>query len=366
MKKEWCKENYEKSITSRAWNSTPYDADWDKSKKYGEDIPSSLELKAIFEEELTLGKVPAWASEIINRMIKYFPPCGHYTFPHPLIQVCEAIKKETCPEFIYGCYTADSKRKTLMSYYVYCLDAWLKNAPLHIAKAELAMRDNLGKDWDSIITAVYTTLGKPSEQKTLLVTRLIHRLRWWIKTLIWSDDKRNRYMLDVYSGDIRGDETNWGAYGNTPFGDPYFAELELPEIKKLRAEICKKVPDGKNLLDNTEQIWLCAPKVFRHLEKVIIKIGNLNSKNIPKKKGILQCEDTYPKILSYNKWYSSFVSSLSGWLKGDSKSLNELGKITPVKHWLARILRHKLQLLEKHDNLGKLLGTKPSTKRGEK
>lgn len=358
MNKEWCKENYEKSITSRAWTSTPYDAGWDKSKKYGEDLPASLELKGIFEEEITIGKIPKWASEIVERMIKYFPVCGHYTFPTPVLQVCEAIRREACPEFIYGCYTADSKRKILMSYYIYCLDAWLKNAPLYKAKAELSMRDTLGKDWNKIITAIYKTLGKPSEHKKLLVTRLIHRLRWWVKTLVWTDDKRDRYMLDFYSGDIRGDAANWGTYGNPPFGDPYFAELELPGIKKLRAEICKKIPDGKILLDNTEQIWLCAPKVFRYLEKVIIKIGNIDSKKISSNKHILQCEDTYPDINSCNKWYFSFTSSLSSWLEGDCNSLKEFGNITPVKHWLVRILRHKLELLEKYDNLGKLVRSK--------
>ena len=44
-------------------------------------------------------------------------------------------------------------------------------------------------------------------------------------------------MLDVYSGDARGDEINYGAYGNPPFGDPYFSELQLPEIKELTQRI---------------------------------------------------------------------------------------------------------------------------------
>lgn len=81
-------------------------------------------------------------------------------------------------------------------------------------------RDQLGRDWEAIAAAIYRTLGKRSEIKGIVVERLIHRLRWWIKSLIWFDDKRDRFLLDVYAGDIRGDEERWGAYGNPPYGDP--------------------------------------------------------------------------------------------------------------------------------------------------
>lgn len=359
MERKWCKENYEKSVTSRAWSYTPHDP-----VQYGENLPSSPELKAIFEEEMNLSSVPSWAEEIIDRMMGP-PACGHYTFPQPLLQICKAIKDEKCPDFVLGCYTADSKRKKLMSYYVYCLDAWLKNAPLKVSTAELGMRDDLGKDWSEIITKIYNILGSRSKQKTLLIKRLIHRLRWWIKTLIWFNDKRNRYMLDTYMGDARGDEEKWGAYGNSPFGDPYFAERELPEIKKLTEQI-SAMPDGKKFLVRIENTWLCAPKTFRYLEKLILEIGSIGE-NIPDNDVlILQCEDTYPDFAFCKRWYSSFMSSLTAWLEGNHEVLSELGDITPVKHWLVRILRHKLQLHEKHGNLGKLIGSRPSGKSGVK
>ena len=187
MGSKWCKENYEKSVTSRAWDCTPYDAGWEESQKYGEALSSSPELKAIFEEEMALGELPNWAAEIVGRMIGPLPMCGHYTFPNPVLQICEAIREEKCPDFVCGCYTADSERKILMSYYVYCLDAWLKNAPLEVATAELNMRDSLGKDWAKIIAAIYNSLRAPSEPKVLLMRRLVHRLR--------------------------GDEANYSAYG---------------------------------------------------------------------------------------------------------------------------------------------------------
>jgi hypothetical protein len=366
MNGKWCKENYEKSFTSRAWAATPYDAGWEESQKYGIDLPSSPELRAIFEEEMALDSMPSSAAEIIDRMIGPFPMCSHYTFPKPLLQICEAIREERCPEVVIGCYTAGPERKRLMSYYVYCLDAWLKNAPIEVATAELAMRDDLGKDWSKIIAAIYRSLGSPSEQKMLITRRLVHRLRWWTKTLIWLDDKRDRYMLDVYSGDVRGEEAKYGAYGNSPFGDPYFVELELPEMKKLAEEI-REMPGGKELLVRIESTWLCAPKVFRYLEKLILEIGGIDSEKVPDSEiSILQCEDSYPDFTSYKGWYSSFMSLLTAWLENKHEPSSELGYRTPAKHWLARILRHKLQLFERYGNLGKLVGSRPSGTGGSK
>jgi hypothetical protein len=293
--------------------------------------------------------------------------CGHYKFPLPILQICEAIGNEKCPEFVCGCYTADSERKILMSYYIYCLDAWFKDAPPEIAIAEFAIRDNLGKDWSEILTAIYKTLGSHTEHKDLLIKRLMHRLRWWIKTMIWFDDKRNEYMLDVYSGDIQGNESEYSSYGNSPLGDPYFVELKLPEMQKLSGRICEIVPNGKKLLGNIESTWLCAPKVFRYLEKIILEIGNIGSNDIQNDDfAILQCEDTYPNIASYQKWYASFVQSLTNWLDCDPEALGELGYITSVKHWLVRILRHKLQLYEKHDPFGNMVGAKSSGKNGNR
>lgn len=364
MSIEWCRGNYEKSVTSRAWGATPYDAGWEGSRKHGEDLPASAELKAIFEEEMALGEVPGWAAEIIRRMIGPLPMCGHYAFPLPLVEICQAIGDEKAPAVVHGCYTADSARKTLMSCYVYCLDAWLHTAPLAVAQAELAMRGGLGKDWSRIAEAVYRTLGAPSPAKQAAIRRLIHRLRWWIKTLIWDDDRRDRFQLDAYLGDARGDEANWGNYGNPPFGDPYFEERKLPEVTRLDKQICEMVPGGNALLDRIESTWLCAPKVFRYLERIIIEIGAIGSGKPPKTNvSILQCEDTYPDAASHKAWHDAFMASLAAWLSG-AAARPDLGEPTPAKHWLVRLLRHKLQLYEKHDPFGNLIGAKPSGKRG--
>jgi len=357
---------YEKSVTSMAWSFTPYDIDTAKDNRgeWEERILADSGLKAILEEELHLEEVPEWASEIVNHPISSFPPCGHYTFPRPLLQVVDAIRTEKCPDFIIGCFTADAESKKLMSYYVYCLDAWLKKAPIEIAVAELQIRDNLGKDWQRILSKIYEVLGEPTEDKSLVVRRLIHRLRWWIKTLTWFDDRRDRFQLDVYYGDIRGDD-KWGYYGNPPFADPYGAELQLPEIQEMTSLIKERVPQGKGFIVSTEETWLCAPKVFRYLERLILRIGNIDRNDKVDATGsILQCEDTYPNVESYQKWYSGFAISLANWLEGTDDGNDDFGEVTPVRHWLFRMLRLKLQLLEKYGTFGKLTGAQEAGKTG--
>jgi hypothetical protein len=141
------------------------------------------------------------------------PMCGYYAYPDNITQVIKAIASEHCPDFVMRCYTVDSARKTLLSYYVYCLDAWLKDAPLPAVVAELSLRDQLGKNWEEIAHAIFQTLREKSEIKKITLERLVHRLRWWIKSLIWTDDKRDRFLLD-----------------------------------------------------RIHSTWLCAPKVFRYLE----------------------------------------------------------------------------------------------------
>ena len=263
---EWTESAFRASTTGQAWSYTEYDRGWETCR-------DAAELRVIFEEEMALESVPDWAVEIVERMLASpLPACGHYSFPRPILQVCEAIAQEQCPDLVVGCYTADPERKSLMSRYVFCLDAWLEQAPVETAQAELGLRADRDRDWDRIVEAIYATLGERTEERILLVRRLAHRLRWWLKTLIWDDDRRDRFGPDLYLGDARG-SAEWGNYGNPGFDDPYFAELEAPEVRALSEAIRSRVTDGGALLEQIESTWLCAPKAFRYLERLITAIG---------------------------------------------------------------------------------------------
>ncbi len=356
----WTREVWDASVSAKAYN-----ADWWATLSPEKEPALWDELKSIYEQEQDLPSIPDWASEIVVRMME-LPMCGYYAYPDNVAQVINAISAEQCPDVVMTCYTVDAKRKTLLSYYVYCLDAWLKDAPLPHVVAELSLRDSLGKNWEQIASAIYATLGDRPEVKRITIERLIHRLRWWIKSLIWINDKRDRFLLDVYSGDIRGDEEHWGAYGNSPYGDPYFAELSLPHVKEMEERICADVPEGIKLLDRIHSTWLCAPKMFRYLEKLIVEIGAIDSGTpTDEASAILQCENTYPDFEAIQKHFSNLLESLQLWRRGNSNALPGLGERTPEKEWLVHLLWHKLVFHSTYEeNFAKLVGERPHGKSG--
>lgn len=363
MANEWNKENYDASLTCQGLQHTF--SSWEELERLGVDNTRCKQIKALFQEEHSLESIPDWAEQIVKRMIRPMALCGHYAFPLPMIQLTHAINEERCPSFVCTCYTADSKRKTLMSYYIYCLDAWIKSAPLDIAQSELALRPELNKDWPRIVAMIYAALGERSYRKNKVMERLIHRMRWWLKSMSWLDDKRNRFQLDVYSGDVRGNEKDWGDWGNFPFGSPFYIEAELPRLVQLNNEIRETVPEGDKYLNMIENSWLCAPKAFRYLEKLIIEIGRIDS-DAPslKDRPILRCEENYPNIQSQHDWYTHFMITLQNWIKNNGEDYGEFGASTPVKHWLGRMIWLKLKLYERYHNFGKLVGMKSSGKKG--
>ena len=358
----WSRDAWDATVSAKAYNS-----DWWATLTAEKEPGLWTELRAVFDEEAGLDEVPDWASEIVVRMME-LPMCGYYAYPENVTQIVEAIAAHRAPDVVMRCYTVDPGRKLLMSYYVFCLDAWLKGALPTIAAAELSRRDGLGKNWREIVTGIYQTLGERTETKSVTVERLIHRLRWWIKSLIWSDDRRDRFLLDVYSGDIRGDEARWSAYGNSPYGDPYFTELGLPHVKAMEARIVADLPEGTELLGDIHSTWLCAPKVFRYLEKLIARIGVIGSGvACDAASPILQCEDTYPDFASNREHFAGLLECLQRWLNGEEDAVPALGAATPVKHWLAHLLRHKLVFHARYEeNFAKLVGERPHGKSGSR
>lgn len=358
----WSREAWDASASAKAYNP-----DWWASLTPDKEPELWDELRAIFEDEKALPAIPDWASETIGRMMG-LPMCGYYAYPANVKQIMEAISAQRCPEIVMSCYTVDPGRKRLMSYYVFCLDAWSKEAPLPSVIAELSLRDQLGKNWEEIASDIFRTLGEKSETKNIAVQRLVHRLRWWIKSLVWDGDKRDRFLLDVYSGDIRGHEEYWGAYGNSPYGDPYFVELGLPHVKAMEERILADAPNGKKLLDRIHSTWLCAPKVFRYLEHLVCEIGAIGSAPAPSEAlPILQCEDTYPDFDANGRHFTEFLGSLKLWMDGNEESLPTLGETSPVKRWLVHLLRHQLVFNARYEeNFAKLVGQRAHGKSGTK
>jgi len=350
----WSKETYEQSVSSRCWAYTRYGEGWDNCPALADDG----ELRHIVELENGLPEVPAWAKEMVERVLTFLPGCPHYALPQPYVEAVDALGKESPPDFVHGCYTADGARKKRMLDYVFCLDAWLADAAPEQAAAELEARGAAGVDWPAVCRRLWQVLGAHTELKDLLVKRLLHRQRWWTKSLVWEDDARDRFCQDQYLGDVccQGDH-----YGNPAFADPYFAELQVPRVNRMEKRLAEVCPDWRWFLAVIRDSWLCGPKAFRFLERVLWSIGKERpsvplpshpmetSETVP---GFLQCEDTYPDRSGARTWLTSFVQGIRCWLSGTpveeevaADASRRLAEQTPTKLWLARLYARKLELL---------------------
>ena len=349
---EWSKQAWEASVSSRCWWYTPYDAGWDGCKQYDGDIEGDDELRQIVAMERELGGVPDWARQVVERCFNYLPPCGHYLFPQPYLEALDAVGSETPPAFLHTCYTAERTRKERAQDDCLCLDAWLAGAGPEDAARELAARKRPGPDWTAVCGDLWQVLGERGELKELLVERVLHRYRWWIKSLVWDDDARDRFGRDQYLGDIAG---SGDEYGN-PFRDPFFVEQRVPRVKKREARIAELCPDWKWFHDFINCTWLCAPKSFRFLERILWAIGKSRKPepddDIP---GFLQSEDTYPDHEAAAEWWKAVLAALAAWwqdrtVEGDvaGDECRRLGERTPVKCWLVRLFARKLRRLEEN------------------
>lgn len=349
---EWSKQTWEASVSSCCWWYTPYDAGWDGCRQHGGNIEGDDELRQIVEMERGLGRAPDWARQVIERCLNCLPPCGHYLFPRPYLEALDAVGSETPPAFLHTCYTAEQTRKERAQDYCFCLDAWLAGAAPEGAAGELGARERPGPDWTAVCHNLWQALDERTELKELLVERLLHRYRWWIKSLVWDDDARDLFGRDQYLGDIAG---SGDQYGN-PFCDPFFVEQQVPRVKKLETRIAELCPDAKWFRDFIHCTWLCAPKSFRFLERILWAIGKSRKPrpddDIP---GFLQSDDTYPNQDHAATWWRAFLAALDAWWQeqtvgGDVADdvCRRLGERTPVKCWLVRLFARKLRRLEEN------------------
>ena len=266
---EFTRENYEKTISSKCWACTPFNAGWDESIKYGEDLRNNQDLRIIVGLEMSASEIPSWAEEISVSQIGNIPMCGHYLFPRNIEEILAGIKGETTIEFFTSCYTAPPERKDLVTSLVKILEAWLcgndeKTAINIVEVSQNAMIDNY------VIERTYSALGSNTNAKAAQVKRLRNRLKWWIKTFIWEGDNRETFSKDELPKNERHRDAD---YGNKGFTDPYFAELELEENKNLEKSIRLDNSLDSKIIDQIHSTWLCAPKLFRYLEKILSNGG---------------------------------------------------------------------------------------------
>jgi hypothetical protein len=351
----WTQATYESSITRLCWRDSAYAQGWEACPA----IAADDELRQLVGMELELEAVPEWARRIVVDSIHSLPACGHYAFPLAFLEIVEAIGAEQLQTFVHGCYTVARERKQEMMDYVLCLDGWLAGADPQDVARELGALGHRCIDWDAACADLWDVLGERDALKDLLIERLILLERWAIKKTAWDDDRASAFGRDRYLGTYsetpgRDGVSRW-THADPPVPD--FDVHASPRLRRLEARIAELHPDtpipgwgGDHLYCG----WLCAPKAFRYLERIVWEIGcgrNVcNGEHVP---GFLRCEDTYPDLAEAAMWWLSYLSALDGWWRGEPERGEvagqvgrRLGEPTPVKRWLVRLLRHSLRLGE--------------------
>lgn len=301
------KNAYDASATSECWWYTPYDKN---DPEYWKHVSRDPEMRDIHAMELTLGGVPAWAWSV---GIGYLPPCGHYTFPAPMLQVLDLIgaasQKVVDSTFKVQCYTADRTRKQAADDVCRLLDTWLEG---------------------TASTDLQEVLGTHTEKTVLLVERVLLAIQNSICTFRWHDDPGTPAETDEHIQEI----------------DSRLHELD-PQWRQLF-----KIDLGR--------WWLCAPNAFRLLEYDLWAIGHdrmvLPGDTVPK---FLGSDSTCPDRMEAAVWWHQFIITLDGWWQGIpttgviANNVNRrLGESTPVKRWLVRLYLRKLRMLASYKGEG--------------
>jgi len=366
---QWTGQAYERSISSRCWWYTLYDGG-----KWSELVRKDDELKQIVEIEYALGDVPKWAQQIVERSINQACPCGHYLFPQPYLEVVSAIGSRTPRTFVHSCFTVERERKRQAMDYCLCLDAWLAGARPEASAHELAALGYRKIDWHTVCADLWQALGERNEVKELLVERVLHNIRWSIKFTFWDDDLASEFGRDQYLGEYArtDDEASIDGYYARP---PFYYEKGSPRVQRLEARLDVVCPNWQTWYDQMVEWWLCAPKSFRFLERMLWAIGRERPEQpagqVP---GFLQCRDTYPNQDDAAEWWTAFCAALDSWWRGHSASGNvaeqvnrRLGEVTPAKRWLVRLFLRKLKRLEENgEQLAHLVSAQHRHKRGTK
>ena len=333
----WNQTNYELSLTSRCWAYTPYDGGWESCAVLREDDA----LRGLCAEELALAAVPIWARDILERQLTYLPGCPHATFPLPFLDVFNAIGARACLPFVHSCYTIPADRKEQAVLYINALVDWLAKRPSQHPSIQLQ-----------------EILGAPSETTSLLVKRLVHRLKWWCKSMTWDNDARDQF----YQGESLGDTQCQGDhYGNPQFHDPYWTELQAPAAQELEAQLSATCPEWPWLRDCIHSTWLCGPKAFRYVERIVWYIAHLDQAQelaaghragtlaVP---SFLDCSDTCPDMAEIRAWFADALAACRLFRTDRVASsprqanlLARLGDHGPVKAWLVGLFARKLALM---------------------
>lgn len=223
-------------------------------------------------------------------------------------------------------------------------------------------------DWPDICRDLWRVLGKRTELKELLVERLLHLRRHQIKERVWDNDPGTEFGRDQYLGDYREEDKEGRnparvcSHVKAPLH--WFDEGASPRVQRVEKRLAEIFPEWNDRVGSfrswmIDESWLCAPKEFRFMERLIWAIGKerlfRKGDRIP---GFLQCKDTFPDGRKAASYWRAFLGALDAWprdgaLRGEVALdiKKRLGRSTAVKRWLVRLLAHKCRMLESDNRM---------------
>jgi len=369
---QWGGKAYQSSLSSRCWWYTPWDgAEWNEA------VAADNEVREIVAMELALGEIPDWARRSVEITIRMTQPCGHYLLPRGFLEAISAIGAELIPSFVHGCYAVETTRKRQMMDYIFCLDAWLAGASSGAAARELMALGARRIDWPAVCADLWSVLGDHTEMKDLLIERLVHAQRVKVKFSPWDDDRGTKFGRDEYLGDIT-EVSEAQENGYIEGYIPGCNELASPRVQRMEARLSEICPAWEEYRSYITYGWLCAPKAFRYLERLLWAIGHerIGTPLMPSNEDVpdfLQIADTVPNQDEAALWWRLFCEALDAWWRGQPVTANSvagdvnrrLGGATPVKQWLVRLLLKKLKMLEANgEEFTRLVNPPPHAFRG--
>jgi hypothetical protein len=358
---EWTKQAYQSSITSTCFSSTPYDAGWDaRSNIDGRILQADAQMRRLLELEAAVRPVRVWAQQVA-RQIEKLPPCG-WCFPQAVEAICTNIGAgDPAAAAPAACYTVGPNRLRLMGRYAVCLDGWLKQAAPGAVAAQIEQQAFDQRDWAGIARKVWEVLGEPNSPKVLLVRRLLGRLRFWLRApfgLLKSDD--NPALGYFYTHAM-------GRYGGW---DHFSFERRDPDVVELEERVRCEIDKADRWLELIDSTWPCAPKVFRYLERIICRIGQVEEDgdtspaelDSPLPDGILQADAACLDSDGSRRLFDTAAAALREFVANDFPAASGdgadtdgewagrlaclLGEPSPERVWLAALLLKRIALFE--------------------
>jgi len=254
MPAAWNNKKYQASLTSQCLQP-PKEAELQELDT--EYVKKDAEILFLLKQESSLAPLPDWARQIVHQ-VAVLPAMG-WAMPHCIEAICQNIgvgdPERASPS---ARYRIGPHRLGILADYAICLEGWLKEHSPETISARTSENSLGWRDWEFIARRIRNALGAPEGNKTLLVRRLLARMKFWLRASKAAEEQPNQQAYATR----RIAETN---------------DDHRVELGKLDRQIRQKVPHGQRWLELIDSTWPGATRIFHYIERMLIAIGEMQA-----------------------------------------------------------------------------------------